>query len=298
VKNAILAIDLSRATDLLIDCAPQFEAMGIEHITLFHSPVVSFNYMEYSGYSMMVHIESRMTKLRNKLIESGFKADFAIKKGLPSQEIVDYASFHPEALLIMGSKGFGYARRNLIGSTTLRVIQQSKNPVLMIRIKNAGKNAAGEEECALENENLTNKALLVTDFSPNSEWALKVLLENLDGKFHQLGVMHVQDVVSLRHHQKETLEQFNRTDTERLAKIASSLEKKSKLPVNTVLTTGMVVPEILREAKINQVSLLILGTHGRGFFSRMVLGSTASQLIQLVESNCLLVPMPSDATGG
>lgn len=294
MKKAILAIDLSRATDLLVDCAPQFGALGIEHITLFHSPVVSFNYMEYSGYSMMVHIEARMINLRNKLNDLGFKADFVIKEGLPSQEIIDYASRHPKALLILGSKGFGFARRNLIGSTTLRVIQQSKNPVLMIRIKNAGKNAAGEDECALENKNLLNQALFVSDFSPNSQWALKVIQEHLAGKFHHLGVMHVQDIVSLRHHQQETIERFNCIDSERLVRIAASLEKTSKLPVNKVLTTGMVVPEILREAKINQVSMLIMGTHGRSFFSSMVLGSTTSQLIQLVESNCLLVPMPDD----
>ena len=290
MKKAILATDLSKAADLLMECAPQFKTMGIEHITLFHAPVVSFNYMEYSGYSMMVHIEARMINMRNKLNELGFVTDFILKEGLPSQEIIDYAAKHPDALIILGSKGFGFAKRNLIGSTTLRVIQQSKNPVLMIRIKCLGQNAVGEELCALESRNLLSHAMLLTDFSENASLAFDQIKENLAEHFQQLSLLHVQDTIALRHHDKATIERFNQIDTARLKKMAQEVGEKAQKPVKTILAEGAVVPEIMREVKLNQVSLIILGTHGRSHFSDIVLGSTVFPVIQLVESNCLLIP--------
>lgn len=294
MKKAILATDLSKASDLLMECAPQFKAMGIEHITLFHAPVVSFNYMEYSGYSMMVHIEARMINLRNKLKEVGIPADFVLKEGLPSQEIIDYASHYPDAMIIMGSKGFGFAKRNLIGSTTLRVIQQSRNPVLMIRIKYLGKNAAGEDECALESRNLLSHGMLLTDFSQNASMAFEFIKDNLAAHFEQLSLLHVQDTVALRHHDKTTIARFNQIDNGRLQKLAEEIGAKTKTKAGIMLAEGAVVPEIMREVKLNQVSLIALGTHGRSHFSDIVLGSTVFPVIQLVESNCLLIPFQQD----
>ncbi len=294
MKKAILATDLSKASDLLMECAPQFKTMGIEHITLFHAPVVSFNYMEYSGYSMMVHIEARMINLRNKLKEVGIPADFVLKEGLPSQEIIDYASQYPEAMIIMGSKGFGFAKRNLIGSTTLRVIQQSRNPVLMIRIKYLGKNAAGEDECTLESRNLLSHGMLLTDFSKNGSIAFEFIKENLASHFEQLSLLHVQDTVALRHHDKATIARFNQIDTGRLQKLAEEIGEKTNTLASIMLTEGAVVPEVMREVKFNQVSLIVMGTHGRSHFSDIVLGSTVFPVIQLVESNCLLIPLKQE----
>lgn len=294
MKKAILATDLSKASDLLMECAPQYKAMGIEHITLFHAPIVSFNYMEYSGYSMMVHIEARLINMRNKLKELGLTADFVLKEGLPSQEIIDYASQYPEAMVIMGSKGFGFAKRNLIGSTTLRVIQQSKNPVLMIRIKYLGKNASGEDECALESKELLSHGMLLTDFSQNATMAFNFVKNNLAAHFGQLSLLHVQDTVALRHHDKETIARFNQIDTGRLQKLAEEIGLNAKTPVSTILAEGAVVPEIMREVKLNQVSIIAMGTHGRSHFSDIVLGSTVFPVIQLVESNCLLIPFTEE----
>lgn len=294
MKKAILATDLSKASDLMMECVPQFKAMGIEHITLFHAATISFNYMEYSGYSMMVHIEARMINMRNKIREQGIQSDIVLKEGLPSQEIIDFAALHPDALIIMGSKGSGFAKRNLIGSTTLRVIQQSQSPVLMIRIKYLGRNALGEEECTLETRDLLSHGLLLTDFSQNSGLAFNYLKQNLAPHFEQLSLLHVQDTVALRHHDKETLARFNQIDRGRLDKMAEEIGDGAKTPVSKILAEGAIVPEIMREVKLNLVSLIIMGTHGRSHFSDIVLGSTVYPVIQLVESNCLLIPLKQE----
>jgi nucleotide-binding universal stress UspA family protein len=291
MKKAILATDLSKASDLLMDFLPSYKTMGIEHISLFHVPTISFNYMEYSGYSMRVHIEARLINLTNKIKEAGFTSDYIFREGLPSQEIVDFAATQPESLIIIASKGHGFFKRNLIGSTTLRVIQQSINPVLMIRVKSAGQNEAGEYECVSESEHLLEHGLLLTDFSRNAGAAFDFAAEHVVAHFKKLALMHVHDKNIMESHDRKTVEKFNEIDNERLIKCTVSLRHKTSAAVRCVLAEGAVVPEIMREVKLNQVSLIVMGTHGTAYFSDMVLGSTAYAIIQLVESNCLLVPM-------
>jgi nucleotide-binding universal stress UspA family protein len=294
MKKAILATDLSKPSDLLFEFLPQYKTLGIEHITLFHVPTISFNYMEYSGYSMRVHIEARLINLSNKLREAGFTADYIFREGLPSQEIVDFASLQPESLIIIASKGHGFAKRNLIGSTTLRVIQQSINPVLMIRVSCTGKDEDGEYVCDLESRKLLKNGLLLTDFSKNAAKAFEFAEEHLVAHFKRIGLMHVQDKVIIESHDPISIEKFNKQDNERLIKCTISLRKKTDAGVRCILTEGNVVPEIMREVKLNLVSLIVLGTHGRSHYSDMVLGSTSYAIIQLVDTNCLLVPMRLD----
>lgn len=291
MKKAILATDLSKASDLLMNFLPGYKMLGIEHITLFHVPTISFNYMEYSGYSMRVHIEARLINLSNKIKEAGFTSDYIFREGLPSQEIVDFAADQPESLIIIASKGHGFFKRNLIGSTTLRVIQQSINPVLMIRVKSAGQNESGEYECVAESEQLLEHGLLLTDFSRNAGAAFDFAEEHIVAHFNKLALMHVHDKNIMESHDRKTVEKFNEIDNERLIKCTVSLRHKTKAAVRCVLAEGAVVPEIMREVKLNQVSLIVMGTHGTAYYSDMVLGSTAYAIIQLVESNCLLVPM-------
>ncbi len=295
-KRAILATDLSKASDLLMDCLEEFKKLGIEHITLFHVPAISFSYMEYSGYSMQVHIEARMLNMQKRITEVGLSADFVFKEGLPSQEIVDYAGQHPDAIIILGSKGHGFLKRNLIGGTTMRVIQQSRNPVLMVRIKSLGKDDNGEPRCSLESEKICSHAILLTDFSRHSGEVFKYAEEALAARLDALSLMHVQDKVVMKHHDQATIDKFNRIDTARLNECTSSLRNKTNAPVFCVLAEGAVVPEIIREAKQAKASLIILGTHGKGYFSDMVLGSTASAVVQLLESNCLLIPFYPENT--
>ncbi len=290
MKKAILATDLSPASDLLLNCHTQFRALGIREIILFHVPTISFNYMEYSGYSMRVHIEARMINMSNKLKEAGFTSSFVFREGLPSQEIVDFCGEHPGALVIIGSKGQGFFKRNLIGSTTLRVIQQTRNPVLMIRVKSLGENTAGEVTCGLEAREITRHALLLTDFSETAVLAMKYAGDHLVERLRNITLMHVQDRVVMKHHDPKTIEKFNEIDSQRMQELTHSLRRKTKAPVRCVLTGGTVVPEIMREVKQSDISLIIAGTHGKGYFSDMVLGSTVFAIIQLVEANCLLIP--------
>lgn len=61
-----------------------------------------------------------------------------------------------------------------------------------------------------------------------------------------------------------------------------------------VLKEGYVVPEILADARDFGADLVVLGTHGRGGFQRLVLGSVTEKLLRKLPCPVLTVPPRAD----
>lgn len=65
--------------------------------------------------------------------------------------------------------------------------------------------------------------------------------------------------------------------------------------VDTVLRDGHVVREILAAADEFAADLIVLGTHGRGGFERLVLGSVAEKVLR--QASCAVLTVPHGAVG-
>lgn len=61
--------------------------------------------------------------------------------------------------------------------------------------------------------------------------------------------------------------------------------------VRTVFREAPIVSGILEEAKAGPSDLIVIGTHGRGGFERLVLGSIAEKVVRLSPCPVLIVPM-------
>jgi nucleotide-binding universal stress UspA family protein len=66
-------------------------------------------------------------------------------------------------------------------------------------------------------------------------------------------------------------------------------------PVAAVSVEAVVVDEILKRAAELPADLIVMGTHGRGGFDRLVLGSVAERV--LVKATCPVLTVPRDAPG-
>jgi nucleotide-binding universal stress UspA family protein len=65
------------------------------------------------------------------------------------------------------------------------------------------------------------------------------------------------------------------------------------LDARAVLRTGVVHEEIVTLAKGEQADLVVIGTHGRGGISRVLLGSVADRVVRLAHCPVLTVREPS-----
>ncbi len=75
------------------------------------------------------------------------------------------------------------------------------------------------------------------------------------------------------------------TDLERFARDAAGTPT-----VDARLVEGQVVPEILREAEELRADLLVMGTHGRSGFERLVLGSVTEKILHKAPCPVLTIP--------
>jgi nucleotide-binding universal stress UspA family protein len=64
--------------------------------------------------------------------------------------------------------------------------------------------------------------------------------------------------------------------------------KTAGIPVDVVIRKGIAAPEILKQAV--RADLLVMGTHGRSGFDRLILGSTTEKVLRKADCPVLAVP--------
>jgi nucleotide-binding universal stress UspA family protein len=88
----------------------------------------------------------------------------------------------------------------------------------------------------------------------------------------------------------EELDQaYNDEAASYLKKIASKLDKKS-VSVKIEVLEGNPAEEIIKYSKENKIDLIVMSTHGRSGFSRLVFGSVANKVLRQTEVPILLRP--------
>lgn len=132
-----------------------------------------------------------------------------------------------------------------------------------------------------------NTILVPTDFSEASEAALaygKGLAEAFGSSLHVVHVVedllahawpaenYVASMPGLR-------EEIEHESSERLKAVLTDEERRHYRAVVSLLS-GNPFLEIIRYAKTHKISLIVMGTHGRGPIAHMLLGSVAEKVVR------------------
>jgi len=103
------------------------------------------------------------------------------------------------------------------------------------------------------------------------------LVSVIDQSFYSFQT--IPDVVTTPMHLWEPILDFLRKGAEVHIDNAQKICKKNGVQSKTVIRTGHVVEEIIKEAKKSKVDLIIMGSHGRSALKAAVLGSVAFGII-------------------
>jgi nucleotide-binding universal stress UspA family protein len=141
--------------------------------------------------------------------------------------------------------------------------------------------------------NLPKNILVPTDFSEGAEAALDyavALAAKLDAKVHLLNVVGVQMMgaamgVPLSSAAIEAVFDGNQKELDRL--VAARAGKCAFGP--TLLETGDARTQIEQVVAKVHADLIVMGTHGRRGFSRLLLGSVAEAIARIAPCPVLLV---------
>lgn len=151
-------------------------------------------------------------------------------------------------------------------------------------------------------EGFTPRRILVgTDFSEVSTWALRHAVMWAQRYQAHLTILHVQQLPWMMDDSQlgvynlgELLEALQESATQQLAD-AIQRYVPAELPVASAIVPGMPASEIDAYAESGRADMVVLGTHGRGGFSRLLLGSVAERALRMAGRPTLIVRPHSSA---
>lgn len=131
-----------------------------------------------------------------------------------------------------------------------------------------------------------------TDFSEHSNAAFQVACALARDHGARVLVVHVIDTATVQFvgGMMPAMIEVPRAElTEQLDRIQAP---DARVRVEHMLAEGPPVAEILRIAKEENCDLIVMGTHGRGFLGRVVMGSVAEGIVRQAECPVLTVRQP------
>jgi len=88
---------------------------------------------------------------------------------------------------------------------------------------------------------------------------------------------------------KGAVKRYLEEDSEAALRMATKPLDKAKVRYTATWVTGKAADEIAAAAKKNKVDLVVMGSHGEGALSSLVLGSVATRVIAMVKTPVLIV---------
>lgn len=146
------------------------------------------------------------------------------------------------------------------------------------------------------------KILFCTDFSENSDNALKYATQISGDLDAQLTVLHayrlIQPSVPLNDSSPYSIKnQWEKASWEQLHQLEKKYLKASGIKYDFELGMGFATDAIVDYIESNEPDLLIIGNNGRGNISRLF-GSTTEELLDRASCPILVVPMEADYEEG
>lgn len=142
------------------------------------------------------------------------------------------------------------------------------------------------------------KILLATDFSDYSEVASQYALTLAQAFDSSLLVLHViNEPVDLRgfyvpHISFDQLEKEIETGAVQMLDTFCRNNLKDFSNLKTSVVTGVPYEEIIRIATETEVSLIVIGTHGRTGLDHLIFGSTAERVVRSAPCPVMTIRLP------
>ncbi|MBZ8176701.1 universal stress protein [Corynebacterium poyangense] len=200
------------------------------------------------------------------------KIGHTIAEGSPIDMLLDMA--HDVTMIVMGSRGLGGLSGMVMGSVSAAVVSHATCPVVVVR-----------EDNNVTVDNKYGPVVVGVDGSDVSQKATEFAFAEADARHCELVAVHTwMDMqvqaslagLSAAQQQWEEVEQEQKELLE--SRIKPIREKYPDVSVKTVITRDRPVRALTEQAEGAQ--LLVVGSHGRGGFKGMLLGSTSRALLQ------------------
>lgn len=226
-----------------------------------------------------------LERLCTDLKASGLDAHAEVAVGTVIETILDVADERGASTIVVASHGHGGLTRIMTGSVAQRLLQQALVPVMIVR-SSAAAQASPQLNSILvpvDGSTLTESAIeLATNLaSASTTLVLARIVEPIEVPV--TSGIEAAAVVDWR-----TTEEATR-DAEQYLDTLSAALRKAGLQTKTVVRAGRIAQELRTVADDMQVDLIVMSTHGRTGFDRVMLGSVADDLARHAKQPVLMI---------
>ncbi len=278
-NKVLVPLDLSKKALSILKDVKKFQSTGTKEIVILN--VVD----KGSGKSLQESLRTMGTEelkqRKTELEKLGFSVKTLVETGTPQTTILKTADSENVDAIFMTAQGQTFISRIVLGSVTNYVLHNSNVPVLI------HKDPPKESP---DSQYIFSKIMHPTDFSPTANRAFEYLKKFNPKTCEEIVLLHVQDTRLLDPHLMHRLNEFEKTDKERLEDMKTVLTEKGFENVDTIIELGVSISSICKLAKDKQISLIIMGTKGKSNVAYMILGSVAENVAQTSETPVLFVP--------
>ena len=288
-EKIVLATDLSPAWNEIISGAGEFKALGCKQVILTY--VISVKFMAGMEGILQSTARPKLEAQQQQLEAQGLKVTVEIPMGLPAGSLNDVACRYGADLIVIGSHGQSLWREGVLGCFTCAVLHNAQYPMLLlnVRLKMPGHPGA----CQIYHAEILRHVLLPTDFSPISSRALEYV-ERLAAKgLGRVTVLNALDVPGGDVYPPGFQEIAEARAKESLDAWTARLQGAGIPQVHPVFDPGRPLPAILRILESQDISLIVMGTQGKGFIKEIFLGSVAHNVSRMAMCPVLLIPPAS-----
>lgn len=293
IERIIVATSLNEASDQVVAAAVALAQHSGAELHVFHSIMPPMGYYSSAmgmsvAYPETVEAQEKWGKMQVKeqLLRLGIAEDrypVLIEVGSPHRTLLEAAESLKADLLVVGATEVVQPLVPILGSTADRVLRKATCPVLVIK---------GTFELS------PSRVLAPVDLSDLCEDSLRrglqVLGQMRDGAAPTVEPLFVLSQVDREHSMQFTPEQIDRFASEELDRFLERLGDTYGATMAPHLCSGQPKEEILERLEKVPADLVIMGTHGRSGFERLLLGSITSEVVRATPTNILVVP-PSAA---
>jgi nucleotide-binding universal stress UspA family protein len=282
----VVGVDGSAASDAAVFWAARDAAMRNVSLTLVHmfkTFVPAFPQIPTpSGVGVWQEDDGRKVleqavKIAEDAVPTDRKISIAseVKRSLPVPTLVDLSD--EAEMVVVGCNGRGAVARVLLGSVSSGVVRSAKCPVAVIRA-----------EASYMPHSDRAPVLVGIDCSPASEPALAIAFDEASRRGVELTALHAWSDAAV--YQLPWLDWKSEAERSLAEYLAGWQERYPDVKVNRLIALDHPGRALIEESESAQ--LVVVGSHGRGGLSGMLLGSVSNAVVHAVRTP-VIVARPS-----
>lgn len=275
-SKIVAGVDASSPSEGMLASIGGLRGLGTRDVVLVHA--LGIRPLETESRAPAPPVERRLAALRGAIERMGLVASTEIAPGIPALELARIARERSASLIVLGAES-SRARDLLLGSVTVQVLHRSDLPVLVPGAPGDRARSAGADEARAD---LRTHVLFATDFSPTAERALGFVQQLVRDGARRLTLVRVQRPPPKRR---------------RLENLARRMLFLGADDVRVETPGGVPEHEIVRLVSELGVTLVVIGTSGRGSASTVYLGSVSHGVARESRAPVLLVPPDRSESG-